>query len=36
MVMFMGEYRHNLDYKTRLIVPSKFRYHLSSTVYVTE
>lgn len=36
MVMFMGEYRHNLDSKNRLIVPSKFRDQLSSTVYVTE
>lgn len=36
MVMFMGEYRHNLDSKNRLIIPSKFRDQLSSTVYVTE
>ena len=36
MVMFMGEYRHNLDAKNRLIIPSKFRDQLSSTVYVTE
>ena len=36
MVMFMGEYRHNLDSKNRLIVPSKFRDQLSTTVYVTE
>ena len=36
MVMFMGEYRHNLDSKNRLIVPSKFRDQLSSIVYVTE
>ncbi len=36
MVMFMGEYRHNLDSKNRLIVPAKFRDQLSTTVYVTE
>jgi MraZ protein len=36
MVMFMGEYRHNLDSKNRLIVPAKFRDQLSSSVYVTE
>ena len=36
MVMFMGEYRHNLDSKNRLLVPSKFRDQLSTTVYVTE
>lgn len=36
MVMFMGEYRHNLDSKNRLIIPSKFRDQLSASVYVTE
>ncbi|MBF1091956.1 MAG: cell division/cell wall cluster transcriptional repressor MraZ, partial [Solobacterium sp.] len=24
MVMFTGEYRHNLDPKNRLIIPSKY------------
>lgn len=36
MVMFMGEYRHNLDAKNRLIIPAKFRDQLSETIYVTE
>jgi MraZ protein len=36
MVMFMGEYRHNLDTKNRLIIPAKFRDQLTSNVYVTE
>ena len=36
MVMFMGEYRHNLDSKNRLIIPAKFRDQLSTSVYVTE
>lgn len=36
MVMFMGEYRHNLDSKNRLIIPAKFRGQLSTSVYVTE
>lgn len=34
--MFIGEYRHNLDAKNRLIIPAKFREQLSTTVYVTE
>jgi MraZ protein len=35
--MFIGEYRHNLDAKNRLIIPSKFREQLStSVVIVTE
>lgn len=36
MVMFIGEYRHNLDSKNRLIIPAKFRDQISSSVYVTE
>ncbi len=32
---FFGEYRHNLDAKKRLIVPSKFRDSLSDTFFVT-
>lgn len=36
MIMFMGEYRHNLDAKNRLIIPAKFRDQLSTSVYVTE
>lgn len=35
-MMFMGEYRHNLDSKNRLIIPAKFRDQLSTSVYVTE
>lgn len=34
--MFFGEYRHNLDAKNRLIIPSEFREQLSTTVYITE
>lgn len=36
MGMFMGEYRHNLDSKNRIIVPAKFRDQLSTSVYITE
>lgn len=36
MVMFIGEYRHNLDSKNRIIIPAKFRDQISSSVYVTE
>lgn len=33
--MFMGEYHHNLDDKSRLILPSKFREDLKSTFVIT-
>lgn len=33
--MFMGEYRHNLDAKNRIIIPSKYREELGSTFIVT-
>lgn len=33
--MFIGEYRHNLDAKGRLAVPSKFRSVLSKGIVVT-
>lgn len=33
--MFMGEYRHSLDAKNRLIIPSRFRDQLGETFYVT-
>lgn len=36
MVMFTGEYRHSLDAKNRLIIPSKIRDQIATTVYVTE
>jgi MraZ protein len=33
--MFMGEYRHNVDEKGRMIVPAKFRDDLGSSFVVT-
>ena len=33
--MFIGEYRHNLDAKGRIIVPSKFRDELHTTFILT-
>lgn len=33
--MFMGEYRHNIDDKNRLIIPSKYRYDLGNKIVVT-
>jgi len=33
--MFMGEYRHSLDDKGRLIIPSKFRGELGASFVVT-
>ena len=30
--MFLGEYRHNIDYKGRLSVPKKFRVNLKGAV----
>lgn len=36
MVMFMGEYRHSLDSKNRLIIPAKFRLELGETFVVTK
>ncbi|KYG35183.1 division/cell wall cluster transcriptional repressor MraZ [Alkalihalobacillus trypoxylicola] len=33
--MFMGEYRHNIDDKGRMIVPAKFRENLGSSFVVT-
>lgn len=34
--MFMGEYRHSLDAKNRIIVPAKFRDALGETFVVTK
>lgn len=34
--MFMGEYRHSLDTKNRLIIPAKFREELGETFVVTK
>jgi len=36
MVMFNGEYRHNLDAKNRLIIPSRFRSQITGILHVTE
>lgn len=33
--MFMGEFRHNIDAKGRMIVPSKFREELGEVFIVT-
>ena len=33
--MFMGEYRHRIDNKGRLIIPAKLRAHLSDTFVMT-
>lgn len=34
--MLMGEYRHNIDDKNRLIVPSKFRDELNESFVITK
>jgi MraZ protein len=34
--MFMGEFRHSLDSKNRIIIPAKFRDELGSTFVVTK
>lgn len=33
--MFVGEYRHCLDDKSRIVLPSKFRTQLSTTIYIS-
>ena len=35
ILMFMGEYSHNLDAKGRIIIPSKFRSELGDHIVVT-
>jgi len=34
--MFLGEYRHNIDYKGRLSVPKKFRGNLANGAILTK
>ncbi len=34
--MFMGEYRHNIDEKGRLIVPAKYRAELGESFIITK
>ena len=34
--MLIGEYRHNIDEKGRLIIPSKFREEIGNTFVVTK
>ncbi len=34
--MFMGDYRHSLDAKNRLIIPARFRQDLGETFVVTK
>ena len=33
--MLIGEYHHNIDEKSRIIMPSKFRYDLGETFVIT-
>ncbi len=33
--MFIGEYKHNLDVKGRIIIPAKFRENFGSSMIVT-
>ena len=33
--MFIGEYKHSLDNKNRVIIPAKFREALGETFFVT-
>lgn len=34
--MYIGEYTHSIDNKGRVIMPSKFRYELGESFYVTK
>lgn len=36
MALFMGEYRHNLDSKNRIIIPAKIRDALGDKFYLTK
>ena len=33
--MFIGEYHHNIDEKSRIVLPSKFRYELNEKFIIT-
>ena len=34
--MFMGEYRHNLDEKSRIVIPSNFRFELKDNFIIAK
>ena len=36
ITMFMGEYNHNLDDKSRLVIPSNFRHDLGDKFIITK
>lgn len=36
IIMFMGEYQHNIDTKGRIIIPAKFREELGDNMVVTK
>ena len=36
VIMLMGEYHHNIDEKSRLIIPSKFRNELGREFVITK
>jgi MraZ protein len=36
LIMLMGEYHHNIDEKSRLIIPSKFRSELGDRFVITK
>lgn len=35
IIMFMGEFHHNIDDKARIVMPSKFRFELGENFIVT-
>ena len=36
ITMFMGEYNHNIDEKSRLVIPSNFRFELKDTFVIAK
>ena len=36
ITMFMGEYQHNLDEKSRIVIPSNFRYELKDNFVIAK